>query len=130
MSGAVALQDSWLKKNNTKAIAVYVIWSPQVGAQEKHVASAANLIPDSRASNYWDGSELVGKAYQPLLSLKSPAWDVWMVYDRNAMWRGDTPPKPAWWEHQLNAGPPELHLDAARWASHAEALLNLDAGRQ
>ena len=122
MKGAVALTDAWLKKDSSANIAVYVVWSPQLGAQEKHVASATALVPDARARHFWDGSMLVGSAYQPLLGLPAPAWDTWMLFDRDAMWRGDTPPKPAWWEHQLNAGPPELHLDAARFASHAEAL--------
>jgi hypothetical protein len=130
MRGAVALEDSWLKKTDSKDIAVYVVWSPQLGAQEKHVASAMRLVPDARARHYWDGSEIVGKAYQAILKLPAPAWDVWMVYDRDAMWKGDTPPQPAWWEHQLNAGPPELHLDATRWASHAEALLSVGSSHR
>lgn len=122
MHGAVALTDAWLKKDSSSNIAVYVVWSPQLGAQEKHVASATALVPDPRARHYWDGSMLVGSAYQPLLGLPAAAWDTWMLFDRDAVWHGDTPPKPAWWEHQLNAGPPELHLDPARFASHAEAL--------
>ena len=122
MHGAVALTDAWLKKDTSSKIAVYVVWSPQLGAQEKHVASATSLVPDRRARHYWDGHELVGRAYQPLLGLPAPAWDTWMLFGREAMWRGDTPPTPAWWEHQLNAGPPELHLDPSRFASHAEAL--------
>ena len=127
MHGAVALTDSWLKKDSSSNVAVYVVWSPQLGAKESNVASATSLIPDTRARHYWDGDELVGKAYQPLLGLEAPAWDTWMLFDRDAMWKGDTPPKPAWWEHQLSKAPPELHLDPARFASHAEALHNVNA---
>jgi hypothetical protein len=65
---------------------------------------------------------LAGKAFQPLLGLPEPAWDTWMLFDKNATWRSDRPPEPAWWEHQLSVGPPALHLDPARFASHAEAL--------
>jgi hypothetical protein len=68
----------------------------------------------------------VGSAYQPLLKLNAPAWDAWMLFDRAAVWRGDTPPVPAWWEHQLRNGPQALHLDPERWASHAEALLSVN----
>ena len=64
---------------------------------------------------------LVGRTYQPLLGLGAPAWDVWMLFDRDATWRTDAP-KPAWWEHQLSGAPPALHLDPGRFASHAEAL--------
>lgn len=122
MKGAVALTNAWLKKDSSTSIAVYVVWSPQLGAQEKHVASATALVPDARARHYWDGNMVVGSTFQPLLELPAPAWDVWMLFDRDAMWRADAPPRPAWWEHQLSAGPPELHLDASRFASHAEAL--------
>jgi predicted acylesterase/phospholipase RssA len=122
MHGAVALTDAWLKKDTSSNIAVYVVWSPQLGAQERHVAGATALVPDARARHYWDGGMLVGTAYQPLLGLPAAAWDTWVLFDRDAMWRGDTPPKPAWWEHQLSKGPPELHLDPERFASHAEAL--------
>lgn len=86
------------------------------------MASAASLIADSRARHYWDGEELIGRAYQSVLGLTAPAWDTWMLFDRNAMWRGETPPAPAWWEHQLSAGPPRLHLDPDRFASHARTL--------
>ena len=130
MRGAVALTSSWLKKDTSTNIAVYVVWSPQLGAEEKHVASATALVSDVRARHYWDASMLVGTAYQPLLGLPAAAWDTWMLFDRDAMWRGDSPPKPAWWEHQLSAGPPELHLDAARFASHAEALKSVSGAHR
>lgn len=130
MHGAVALQSEWLGKDTAQDIAVYVVWSPQLGAREKNVASAAALIPDHRARHYWDGGRLVGSAFQPLLGLLSAAWDTWMVFDRNMTWRGDTPPMPAWWEHQLSAGPPERHLDPARFASHAETLHNAAGSRR
>ena len=122
MSGAVALHREWLRKDTSTNVAVYVVWSPQLGAEEKHVAGATSLIPDVRARHYWDGAELIGKAYQRYLKLEQPAWDVWMLFDRDAIWRGEAPPVPAWWEHQLRSGPPERHLNAARFASHAEAL--------
>ena len=129
MHGAVALKNEWLTKD-TSAVAVYVVWSPQLGAQEKNVPSATGLIGDRRARHYWDSGELVGSAFQPLLGLPAAAWDTWMLFDRNAIWRGDSPPRPSWWEHQLSAGPPELHLDAKRFASHAEALKMVDGNHR
>ena len=35
MRGAVALEKAWLTKDTLKDVAVYVIWSPQLGAEEK-----------------------------------------------------------------------------------------------
>ncbi|MDQ6769593.1 MAG: hypothetical protein M3Z54_06360 [Gemmatimonadota bacterium] len=130
LHGASQLQRAWLNKDRSKDIAVYVVWSPQLGAKEKHVGSATALLPDARARHYWDGEELVGKAYQNMLGLPAPAWDTWMLFDRNTVWRDDKPPAPAWWEHQLGAGPPERHLDPARFASHAEALRSVSAKHQ
>lgn len=101
---------------------MYVVWSPELGAREKNVASASSLVPDRRARQYWDGNKLVGGAFEPILGLPLPAWDTWMLFDRNTVWRGDAPPRPAWWEHQLSVGPPALHLDPVRFASHARTL--------
>ena len=51
-------------------------------------------VPDQRAKHYWDGEKLVGTAYQPFSGLPAAAWDTWMLFDRDAVWRGDTPPSP------------------------------------
>ena len=122
MRGAVALENSWLKKDSLRDVAVYVVWSPQLGASEKYVSEASRLVPDVRARHYWDGEMLAGSAYQPVVKSKAAAWDTWMLFDKNAMWRGDSVPRPAWWEHQMGSGPRQLRLDPARWASHAMAL--------
>ena len=122
MRGAVALHREWLAKDSSSNIAVYVVWSPQLGAEERHVAGATSLIPGMRVKHYWDGQMLVGMAYQPLLGLRQPAWDVWMLFDRHAVWRSDAPPAPGWWEHQLHDAPLERHLDPVRFAARAAAL--------
>jgi hypothetical protein len=127
MRGAVALEKEWLVRDSSKDVAVYVVWSPQLGAEEKHVASATALVPDSRAKHYWDGQMLVGSAYQPIVGSRAPAWDVWMLFDKKAMWKDNSAPTPAWWEHQTSSGPPALVLDAKRWTSHAMALHDVNA---
>jgi hypothetical protein len=127
MRGAVALENAWLKKDSLSDVAVYVVWSPQLGAEEKHVGSATRLVPDPRARHYWDGQMLVGSAYRPIIGSRAAAWDTWMVFDRNATWKSDSVPRPAWWEHQMSSGPPGLMLDADRWASHAMALHDVNA---
>lgn len=127
MRGAVALEKEWLKKDSLQDVAVYVVWSPQLGAVERHVAGATALVPDARARHYWDAKMLVGSAFQAIVGAKAPAWDTWMVFDKNAMWRADTVPRPSWWEHQMSSGPPELMLNASRWASHAISLHDVNA---
>ncbi len=130
MRGAVALENTWLRKDSLKDVAVYVVWSPQLGASEKFVKEATRLVPDPRAKHFWDGDMLAGSAYQPAVKSKAAAWDTWLLFDKNAMWRGDTVPRPAWWEHQMRSGPPELMLNAGRWTSHAMALHDGTIGRR
>lgn len=72
----------------------------------------------------------VGRAVSPHLGLESPAWDVWLLYDRNATWGEDPMPAPAWWEHQLQSLPPDRRLAPERYAREAARLLqsNSEAG--
>jgi hypothetical protein len=111
-------------------VAVYVIWSPQLGAQEKHVLSSMGLISDPRAKHFWDGQRLVGSAFQSLVGSNGPCWDVWMLFDKATKWPADSIPRVAWWEHQLESGPPALILNAERWASHAFALHDVGRGHR
>jgi hypothetical protein len=112
-----------LKTDSSSDVAVYVVWSSQVGAEERHVADAAELVSDRRALHYWDASQGVGKAFQPVLGTPTPAWDVWMLFARGVRWEGNVPPRPTWWEHQLRGMPFERFLDPQRYARKARELL-------
>jgi hypothetical protein len=110
---------------------VFVVWSDQLGAAPRHVAAAAELMPDQRARHYWDGDRLLGRAYQTRLEaggkvfeLRREAWDVWLLFDRDVRWGEHGPPKPSWWEHQSSGRlPSERHLDPERFAVQAKKLL-------
>lgn len=113
---------------------MYVVWSPQLGAQKKHADEGAELVPDNRAHHYWDGEMVIGNHYQELrhpdgsdLVLSSPAWDVWMLFGADARWEAGRAPVPDWWEHQLGGMPGDLHLDPERFAAKAEVLLSPSA---
>lgn len=98
------------------------MWSSQLGAEARHVPEATTLMPDSRARHYWDSDLLVGELFHPVLHTPAAAWDVWMLFDRDARWSEGAAPEPAWWEHQLGGMPPELRLDPERFADRARAL--------
>jgi hypothetical protein len=112
----------WLEKDGSADVAVYVVWSSQVGGRERNVGKAAGMVPDRRARHYWDGDKAVGKAFQPILGTPEEAWDVWMLFDKGVRWQGVSPPRPAWWEHQLYDMPEELRLDGDRFAKKASSL--------
>ena len=103
-------------------VAVYVVWSSQVEGKEQNVARAARQLPDRRAVHYWDGGQRVGKAFQPILKTPDAAWDVWLLFDRQARWQGKTPPRPSWWEHQLYQMPEDRMLDPVRFARKAREI--------
>lgn len=107
-------------------MAVYVVWSSQLSAKQRHVASATTLMPDPRAQPYWDPDLLAGKLFQPVLRTPRAAWDVWMLFDRTTRWPDGAWPEIAWWEQQLSGMSPELHLDPARFSGRA---LDLQAER-
>lgn len=107
-----------------------MIWSSQLGAEERHVASAAALLPDPRARHYWDGDRVVGGRYADVLGLDEAAWDVWLLFGRDVTWQdAEGVPEPTWWEHQLESLPDSLHLDPDRFARKAEAILRPDGAR-
>lgn len=114
-----------MEENTSGDIAVYTVWSPQLGAEERHVPDAASLMPDARATHYWDPNKLVGTAFgKTILPSSAPAlWDFYMLFDRGAEWSDAGLPEPAWWSHQLQGLPPERRLDAARFATKATSLL-------
>jgi hypothetical protein len=95
-----------------------------LGAEEKHVSEATRLMPDRRVRHYWDGDLVLGKLYQPVVGSSAPAWDVYLLFDQDAVWDASGPPKPVYWEHQLRGLPEERLLDAERFAAKAQELLS------
>ena len=131
LRGVSSLQEEWLDARRGDDVAVFVVWSDQLGAAPRHVAEAAELMRDPRARHYWDGGRVVGKAYQNSLEaggtnfmIGTEAWDVWLLFDGDAVWGDSGPPVPVWWEHQLGrAGlPPDRQLDPERFAAKAVEL--------
>ena len=117
------LERTWLAKQPSRDIAVYMVWSDQRGARERNVTGAATLMADPRVKHFWDGQEVVGTAFQPVLDAPVPAWDVWMLFGRDAVWT-DPAPAPSWWETQLGGLSQDRQLDGARFARKASQLLS------
>lgn len=128
MRGVSSLQKEWLNKQAGDGIAVFVVWSDQLGGAPRHVPSAAELMPDPRAHHYWDGDRLMGSFYRILtaenetIDVGTEAWDVWLLFDQKATWSATGPPQPVWWEHQLRIPRPDRRLDPVRFARKATEL--------
>jgi hypothetical protein len=103
------------------------VWVPKRGGKEKDVPVATRLVPDARATHYWDGSGVTMRTFQSVLGIPEDAWDVYLVYGPGARWEGELPPKPDYWMHQLGSrGEPRVngpYLDPNEFAQRATALL-------
>jgi len=90
-------------KDRNRKLTGFVIWLPMLENDDEQNASlqAGNLM-DGRIFHSWDGEIRAGLAYAKSLGLACPpAWDVYLIYSRNAKWEFDLPPTPIFWMHQL-----------------------------
>jgi hypothetical protein len=105
-------------------VRVYVVWVPSLPAdKEDRVPAATAKITDERASHYWDAEGKLKIAYQRLMKMDEPAWDVYYVYGRDAEWKGESPPNPDYWMHQLRGLPPDRMLKGEKLAEEMNKLL-------
>lgn len=117
--------DSVLEKIPSEDLAVHVVWTPVLQADDFESArQAASLIPDPRAIHYWDEDQSLGLAYGRELELprgRELAWDIYFAYAAGVEW-GEHVPPPGDWAHQL--GRDERHLgDGSGLRAAVEALL-------
>lgn len=105
----------------------YVVWMPvtSYGGWETAAHQQAWRIPDRRITRYFDAKSHLGEAYAPILHLSgsTPAWDVYLVFGREAHW-DSTPPAPSTWMHQLGQRAPlEQSLDPDKMTRAINELL-------
>ena len=99
------------------------MWVPILSNDsEKSVLDATKTVKDARARQFWDGKGALVEAYSKVLEIDQPAWDVYLVYDRDAEWK-EQPPVPSYWMHQLNLEP-ERRLNGDKLAEEANKLLS------
>lgn len=153
LRGASEVQHEVLDRLPGRPLHVFVVWLPMMQQdEESQVPQAMQAIPDSRVTHFWDEARELSKAYSPILGLEydlhtldralifrwllhvqlrlkggprfQPAWDVYLVFTRQAKW-GDTPPAPDFWMHQLRVS--ETHrLKGERLAAAVRQHLSTD----
>ena len=110
LRGAAQSQEHILGTIDSADLSVYVVWAPKNGAREEHVDRVTKLVTDDRAVQYWDEYSAVAAPLDDMLSLTGPCAGIFMLYDGEASWDGDTPPEPLYWE---DAHAKELGRDGA-----------------
>ena len=116
------MQETTLAKVNDPNLRVYVVWTPMLAPDfEFTVKRATTRVPDVRASHYWDREGQLSKALAPVLQMSSgaKAWDVYLVYGRDAEWK-ETPPTPFSFMDKIGLG---HDLDGDKLASEVKTLL-------
>lgn len=93
----------------TKRLKGYAVWEPILRTDNAPSArKATTILPDPRVRHYWTSGRRVGEMFQAPIGLKGePAWDVYLVYPPGVEWKGNRPPKPAYFMHQLAGRLPE-----------------------
>ena len=105
------VQEKVLDSAVSDELSVHVVWLPVLKNDSYEAALKAQLlIPDARATHYWDGEQDLGIAYAERVELPSGrdlAWDIYFVFERGTRWEKRLP-YPTDWAHQL--GLDERHL--------------------
>ena len=110
-------------------VAAAVVWIPMLEADSEPAAAAsAALLPDPRATHFYDPHRRAGAAVAASIGAPSQvAWDMYLFYEPAARWPsgavagGPSPapgalsaPPPAAWFHQLG-GPGREWADPSRY---------------
>ncbi|HFC12295.1 MAG TPA: hypothetical protein ENJ56_05575 [Anaerolineae bacterium] len=103
----------------------HLIWLPVLSADNQAAAEKlANSIHDPRITLYWNADQSLGLPLRATLQLCTPvAWDVYLLYPAQTVWRKEATPQPAFWMHQLSAETHPNWLDAAELAIQLDILL-------
>jgi hypothetical protein len=125
LRGASEIQSKVLSKIKDPAVRAYVVWVPMLPMDAAGaVAEATKYMPDRRVSHFWDAEGVLKKDYAAVLQLEQPAWDVYFAYGRDAEWKAERPPDPAYWMHQLSQLGQERRLDPEQFAAEVNKLLS------
>jgi len=107
--GAEAVKASVLDAYPDADIQVSVVWIDMLPSDNQGAALMSSALfgerPDPRLKQFHDPNKRTGRAFARdlLYAGGGVAWDVYLYYDKLAVWN-DTPPEPVEWYHQLGGG--------------------------
>lgn len=115
-----------LKNISDARLKAYIIWLPVLPTDNRNWAVKRTAeFSDSRVRHFWDGDQLTGKIWIPVLGLAGPlSWDTYFLYDHKVGWTNQ-PTVPNFWMHQLSyeKSRQELLLDVPAFERKARELL-------
>lgn len=115
LEGARLVHEKDIAPVKTDQLKVFVIWTPRhPGDNREQAVAATTIVPDSRATHFWDASGRMPRHYGKLLGLPKNdqfAWDTYMVFGHDAEWI-QAPPPPDDWMHQMSKALGQTHR---RW---------------
>ncbi len=86
------------------SIVVHIIWIPMLRSDSRlHAVDATLETTDSRITHFWDPNRLLGEAWGRSLALSQTAWDVYLLFSHQTVWKDLAAPYPDFWMHQLGA---------------------------
>jgi len=103
---------------------VYMVWLPiNPGDDYEQAQNSAQAEDDSRVEHFWIPDPTIPELFKkPLGMTEGTAWDVFLLYDRQAGW-GDELPVPTYFMHQGRPLPADRILDARKLADEVRRLL-------
>jgi len=118
------MQTDVLAKIDDPSLRAYVVWVPVLPDDGRPDEGNLALVPDRRATHFWDQHGSLPPLLRAILWLPSdwPAWDVYLAYHSGAKWE-QGPPAPAFWHHQLGDEPAAPKLDGLLFASQLRELI-------
>lgn len=112
------------KKSDDPRMVTFVVYVPTLGAREKNVVPASQLISNGHTTFYWEETGIIGRLMQQALGVNVYVWDFYAIYGPQATWSDDRlPPAPDFYQHQAQGLPPEKRLDADVFATQVDAFL-------
>ncbi len=102
----------------------FVVYVPALQATAADVPPVAELMAGPRIDHYWQESGMIGVDYQPIFETEIYIWDFWFIYGPDAVWEGDMPPVPDFWQHQLRGRfPADRYLDKEVFTAEVIAMI-------
>jgi len=107
--GAESVKASVLDAYPDADIQVSVVWIDMLPSDNQGAALQSSALfgdqPDPRLKQFHDPNQRTGRAFARNLLYPGGgvAWDIYLFYDKDAVW-ADTLPEPVEWYHQLSGG--------------------------